>query len=650
MCGLCGIIHFDKQRPVDPNLLQRMTDVIRHRGPDDEGHLIDGHAGLGSRRLSILGLNDGHMPMSTPDGSISIVYNGELYNHPELKKQLCSKGYRYRTGSDTESFLYLYQQYGEDFLQHTRGMFALALWDRKKQKIVLARDRLGIKPLYYQIDGMALRFASEIKCILCDKHVSRRIDMEALNLYLSYLATPPPYTMFEGIRQLYPGEMLIFENNRVRTQSFWYPKSRISQSQELDANTVKRELGERLRTIVKEHLLSDVPVGAFLSGGIDSSVLVGLMHEFLGPGFKTFSIGFEGHRLFDETPQAKSVSKRFGTDHHERILSPADLLNALEDITWQLDEPLADSSCLPLYFVSQLAANYGKVVLSGDGGDEVFAGYCKYLAEHYRQYFTNLPAPFSHFLSHTFANYLPESRANYMMDLLRQGKKFLRGFDPDPFERHMGMAIHFEDQLRSQILLPEIRKAIDFDRPRTYRREIFQELSDHDDLTRMLWVDLRHGLPSDMLMKVDRMSMLHSLEVRVPFLDHTLVEYAFSLPGWMKLKGKTTKWILKEAFKDLLPSDIIHRRKHGFDVPVGEWFKHELRDVIEDVCSESTTNRRGLFDPRQVRQVIMDHQDRRRDYNNQLWIFLSLELWQRQYLDSPPGTVPHRPAGGGSLL
>ena len=645
MCGICGIFHLDSQEAVDPDLLQRMTDILRHRGPDDEGGLIDGSLGLGVRRLAIVGLGSGHMPMSTEDENVWVVYNGELYNHPEIKKELTGKGYGYRTGSDTESYLHLYSEYGERFLEKTRGMFALALWDRRRRRLILARDRLGIKPLYYHFDGRTLRFGSEIKAILCDPEVTREIDYEALNLYLAYLATPPPYTLFRGIKQVLPGEMLVIEDGNLRFQPFWNPEESMIESRSGSIAEWKAELAGRLRTAVREHLLSDVPVGAFLSGGIDSGILVGLMRECLGPGFKTFSIGFKDHKLFDETPAARLIAKKFGTDHYERILEPTDLLNALEDITWQLDEPLADSSTLPVYFVSKLAAEHGKVALSGDGGDEVFAGYRKYQAEYFRRFFAWLPAPALRFLSHHAVAWLPESRSNYWMDLARQVKKFFRGLNPDPFERHAAWATYFECELRRSLLLPDIRKQIEFDLPMNYRRKLYEELDRPDIVNRMLWVDLRHGLPADMLMKVDRMSMLHSLEVRVPYLDHTLVEFAFSLPGSVKLKGKTTKWILKETFKDLLPPEIMNRPKHGFDVPVGEWFRNELSDLVEEVGSESTTNRRGLFDPRQVRRIIKDHQDGKRDYNNQLWILLSLELWQRQYLDPGPGSIPSRPGG-----
>lgn len=641
MCGLCGILYVDESRQVEHSLLKRMTDSIIHRGPDDEGHYISGHLGLGSRRLSIVGLSDGHMPMTTQDGNLTVAYNGELYNHPQIKEQLTAKGYTFRTHSDTESFLHLYQEYGDTFLEHTQGMFGIALWDGPNHRLILARDRLGIKPLYYQFDGKALRFGSEIKTILCDQDVPREIDLDALNLYLSYLATPSPYTMLKGIRHLQPGEMLIFQNNKITLKPFWDPSNEISANirsvnkkiETLKQASIVKELHDRLSQTVQEHLLADVPVGAFLSGGIDSSVLVGLMKEHIGSRFQTFAIGFEGHDLFDETGDARRVADHFGTEHYEQNLSPNDLLGALGDITKQLDEPLADSSCLPVYYVSKLAAEHGKVVLSGDGGDEIFAGYRKYLGEHYRKYFSWMPRPALWALSKSVENVLPESRSNFVMDYLRQVKKFFRGVDPDAFSRHRRWALHFEDSLRRKFLHQEVLNQINLDDSAIYRKSFYDEIPHFDELTRMLWVDLRHGLPADMLTKVDRMSMLHSLEVRVPFLDHKLVEWAFALPDNVKLKGNTTKWILKEAFKDILPADILHKRKHGFDVPVGEWFKNELRDVIEDVCSTQTINKRGLFNPQAVQKILKDHTTGKRDYNNQLWILLSLELWQREYVD-----------------
>ncbi|MBZ0254447.1 asparagine synthase (glutamine-hydrolyzing) [bacterium] len=642
MCGICGLVYQDAQRSPDRALLQRMTDVIHHRGPDDEGHFIDGPVGLGSRRLSIVGLGDGHMPMATEDESVWVAYNGEIYNHPELRRLLEPKGHRYRTGADTESLLHGYREWGEDFLEHVQGMFALALWDRNQRKLILARDRLGIKPLYIQQDGAALRFGSEIKSILCDADVPREIDLNGLNFYLGYLASSPPFTLLKGVEKMRPGEMLVWQDGKSQRRMFWTPENSFSLLQS-SPDELKHELRDRLRETVRSHLMADVPVGAFLSGGVDSSVLVALMHDEIGPGFKTFSIGFEGHALFDETEHAEAVAKQFETDHTVLRLQPNDLLSALDDITWQLDEPLADSSCLPVYFVSKLAAEQVKVVMSGDGGDELLAGYRKYQGEYFRRYVSWLPATVQSMLSQAALSVLPESRAGKTMDLLRQVKKFFRGLDPDPFERHLGWAVHFEDQLRANVLLPEVRASLNFDAPRRFRRDLFDAIQQPDVLNKMLWVDLRHNLPDDMLTKVDRMSMLHSLEVRVPFLDHKFVEFACSLPGDVKLRDKTTKWILKEAFADRLPHSILHRRKHGFDVPVGEWFKHELRDVIEDACSEQTIKKRGLFDPAAIRALLNDHTAGRREFNNQLWILLSLERWQRQYLDVPPGTIDRRP-------
>lgn len=640
MCGIAGLIYADPQRSPEPALLKRMTDVIAHRGPDDEGWYIDGPAGLGSRRLSIVGLGDGHMPLCTEDESLWVVYNGEIYNHPELRRHLEARGYRYRTGADTESILHAYREYGDAFVERLRGMFAIALWDRNQRKLILARDRLGIKPLYVQRDGAALRFGSEIKSILCDPEVPREIDLDGLNFFMAYLAAPPPYTLFKGIHKLQPGEMLIWRGGEVSTRVYWTPEITFAPRQERTGEMVD-ELRERLRGAVRDHLMADVPLGAFLSGGVDSSVLVALMHGEIGPGFKTFSIGFEGHSLFDETEHARAVAQQYQTDHYERRLKPADLLTALDDITWQLDEPLADSSCLPVYFVSQLAAEHVKVVLSGDGGDEILAGYRKYQGEYFRRYVSWMPGAMQSVLANA-AMRLPESRSGGVMDLLRQVKKFFRGFSPDPFQRHLQWAIHFEDALRAQTLHPAVRKQIDLSAVTQHRRRLFDALPPGDDLNRMLWVDLRQNLPDDMLTKVDRMSMLHSLESRVPFLDHELVEFAFRLPGSVKLRGKTTKWILKKAFADRLPASILHRRKHGFDVPVGEWFKHELRDVIEDVCSDETVRRRGLFEPAAIKRLAGDHFAGRRDYNNQLWILLSLERWQRQFLDAPPGSVSPR--------
>lgn len=648
MCGIAGLLYFERERAADPMLLQRMTDVITHRGPDDQGHEAIGPVGLGSRRLSIVGLPDGHMPMSTEDGRIWVVYNGEIYNHPYLRRQLEDKGHRYRTGSDTESILHAYREWGEGFAERLQGMFAIALWDDERQTLILVRDRLGIKPLYYQQDAQALRFGSEIKSLLCDPAVPRNISTQALNFYMAYLSPPAPHTMFAGIYALRPGEMLIAREGQTTQRMYWEPQLGMHALSEFDLKTVQDQLVHRFQRIVGEHLLADVPVGAFLSGGIDSSIIVAMMYQELGPGFPTFSIGFEGQELFDETRYARQIAERYATDHHEQRLSSQDLLKALDDITWQLDEPLADSSCLPVYYVSRLASEHVKVVLSGDGSDEIFAGYRKYQGEFFYGWMRWLPDAAQRWMADRALANLPESRGSHWMDMLRQVKKFSRGMHPEPFERHLRWTMHFEDQAREALFTPETLDGLAIEEARDFRKQLFDQAPHWDTLNRMLWVDLRHNLPADMLTKVDRMSMLHSLEVRVPFLDHELVEFAFSLPSSVKLRGKSTKWLLKKAFSNYLPYDLIHRRKHGFDVPVGEWFKHELRDVIEEVTSERVVRDRGLFNPGFVKQLWEDHREERRDYNNQLWMLLSLELWQRQYLDAAPGEVKSRPTAAGS--
>jgi asparagine synthase (glutamine-hydrolysing) len=398
---------------------------------------------------------------------------------------------------------------------------------------------------------------------------------------------------------------------------------------------------ESVKDSVRAHLLADVPVGAFLSGGIDSSVVVAVMAELCGPGFPTFSIGFEGAAGFDETSDARLVANHFQTEHHEQRLTHQNLLEWLPEIMWAFDEPLADASALPTYAVSRLAHERLKVVLSGDGADEVFAGYRKYTGEYYRRYVEWIPGPVLRIFNTAAQRILPESRSGPVLDKFRQFKKFLRGLNPDPVERHAGWAIHFEDDVRRSIYSGDVRAFIKDWAARDLIRGIYGDIRSADPVNRMLWTDCRQCLPDDMLVKTDRMSMLNSLEVRVPFLDHQLIEQMFSLPGHLKLRGGTTKWVLKQAFADLLPAAILQKPKHGFDVPVGQWFRKELRDVIEEICGEKSVANRGLFDPKTIRRLVKDHQAGRREFDNALWMLLSLEWWQRLYLDRPS---PDRPA------
>lgn len=653
MCGICGFLRPGGDPDEAREVLERMTAVLAHRGPDDSGihvgHGIGQDICLGHRRLSIIGLADGAQPMSSADGGLTIAYNGELYNHPQQRERLETKGCRYSTHSDTETFLHLYAERGLDFLDEADGMFALALWDESKRRLVLARDRAGIKPLFYYEAPWGLAFASELKSLLQMPGIPRELDYDALNHYLAFLYVPAPRCILKGIRKLLPGTMLIVEPEGVREHRYWDPSQVVANS---SASSVSAEASvelvrERTRAAVRSHLLSDVQVGAFLSGGIDSSIVVSLMAEELGGGFPTFSIGYEGADLFDETGQARSFASRIGTDHHELRLCPDDLMRNLPNLVWQVDEPMADSSCLPVYEVSKLARREVKVVLSGDGADELFAGYRKYFGERYYNRLNWLPPALLKRVSRWSQDRIPESRANRFWDLLRQGKKLLRGLHPDPFQRHYAWALYVDDFWRREILSPEVLEQIEIDAPAASMAACFEGCPDEEPLSRMLWTDLFMGLPDDMLTKVDRMSMFHSLEVRVPFLDRGVVEAALAVPVDRKLRGGETKWVLREAFRDQLPPEIFQRPKHGFDVPIGEWFRGPLRPAIEDAIEPGRVRARGIFRPEGLRRMWEAHLAYRRDFSNQLWQILTLELWQRFYLDRQPSSSP---PGEGELL
>ncbi len=644
MCGICGVVCSSSDVPVDRDALDRMTRILSHRGPDDGGVFVAPGAGLGHRRLSIIGLGDGNQPMASEDGGVTVVYNGELYSHPEQRRRLEADGYCYRTSSDTETFLHLYKQSKLDFLKDANGMFALALWDNPRRRLILARDRAGIKPLYYYAAPWGLVFASELKSLLQYPNVPRELDLDALNHYLTFLYVPAPRSILKGIRKLLPGQMLVYENGSIKEITFWNPRDFLT-SPEVRTIDAPREAVAQVRngleTAVRSHLLADVQVGAFLSGGIDSSAIVALMAKELGSGFPTFSIGFEGVDLFDETAQARDFAKRIGTEHFERRLNPKDLLRTLPNISWQVDEPMADSSCIPVYEVSKLAQQNVKVVLSGDGGDELFAGYRKYLGEYFYRKFQWIPNPVLKGIASLGQNLLPESRANRFFDLLRQAKKFLRGLDPEAYQRHYQWACYFDQSKREELFHPGRLSEFDIHAPEATMSACFHSCPSDISLEKMLWTEMFFGLPDDMLTKVDRMSMFHSLEVRVPFLDRQLVETALRIPGNLKLRGKESKWVLREAFRDILPAEIFSRPKHGFDVPIGEWFRGPLRPQMEAAIEPKRVESRGIFRPSALRRLYDTHLSRRRDFSNQLWQILTLECWQQMYLDRQPSlTAP----------
>ncbi|MBE7561002.1 asparagine synthase (glutamine-hydrolyzing) [bacterium] len=631
MCGICGWYHYRSGRPVDGELLAAATQRLAHRGPDDSGLFIDGPLGLGHRRLSIIDPAGGHQPMTTPDGRLTIVFNGEIYNHRDLRAQLQSKGCVYRTRSDTETLLHLYREYGLGMFAHLNGMWAFALWDRDERALLLSRDRLGEKPLYYSLAGGTLSFASELKALLALPWIGRRIDPRALAEYCTTLYVGAPQSILEDVRQLLPGQCLLFRDGNATFRQYWNALEHLDETRD-DRSTAEANIRELLTSSVKYRLESDVPVGAFLSGGIDSTLVVSLMRRLVDGPVSTYSIGFVGPGLFDELPHAEETARRLGTDHHTFTVGPSELLDALPDMMTQLDEPFADSSALPVYYVSKLARTRVKVILSGDGGDEVFAGYNKYLGEYYYRRFLRIPRPLREGVVVPLLRALPESRATPLLERFRQTKKLLRGHGRDALGRYLTWLEQFDSAMRSELFSDSLKRELgDYD-PTAPLRQAWTAGARRDPLTAALVADLVRGLPGDMLTKVDRMSMRHNLEVRVPFLDHRLVEYALSLPAEFKLDGRNTKAILKSAFRDLLPDDLLRRPKHGFDIPMGHWLKHELRDLAEEMFSRKAVESRGWFNPDYVQRIWREHLSNKREHNLTLWILMVFEMWQRTHL------------------
>jgi asparagine synthase (glutamine-hydrolysing) len=637
MCGICGKIDLTgKAVPLD--LLRSMTESFAYRGPDDEGFFTDGPAGLGHRRLSIIDLSPaGRQPMSNEDESLQLVFNGEIYDFAETRRELVSKGHTLKSHTDTETVLHLYEEEGVSCLKRLNGMFGFALWDARLQRLWLARDRLGKKPLVYSWDGKRLIFASEIKAILMDPDVAREIDFEALDLYLTLNYIPAPWTIFRNIRKLPPGHHLLLEKGELSVQSFWdisanegEPEN-ASPSDSLTWDQRKEHLRGLLEAAVGRRLIADVPLGAFLSGGLDSSIIVALMARQSGRPVKTFSIGYEDLPFFDETRYAREVARWNSTEHYEFKLGYEDILDAFPKVLDILDEPFADSSAVPTYIVSRETKRHVTVALSGDGGDELFAGYRMYLGEYWAKPYTRIPNVLRDRLIAPLVGSLPDARDKPGLELVRRAKKFLRGMSLSFPERFCGWREIFSFSTRQKLLrnppegnlyLQSIRKSV------KDKKRLFLE----DEINLMLYLDVKGLLPGDMLTKVDRMSMANSLEVRVPFLDHTLVEYVFSLEGSTKLGAWKGKRILTETFKDLLPPLLHNRPKWGFEMPIGAWLRKELKFLMEEYLRKDRIQKQGLFDPRIISDLASNHISGRRDTSWQLWNLIVFEHWYEKYI------------------
>ena len=625
MCGIAGIVRWDGA-PVTEDEIRGMCGAMVHRGPDEEGVFIGAGVAIGMRRLSIIDLEGGHQPIANEDRSVWIVFNGEIYNYRELRRELEQKGHTFRTDSDTETIVHLYEDLGTGCVDRLRGMFAFAIWDDRRRSLMLARDRLGIKPLYYAQHGEELLFASELKPILQVSREARAVDWGAANHLFTFLTTPSSRSIVHGIAKLEPAHVAMASAGRsLVARKYW--DVHFTPNERATEGALVEELRGLLTESVILHQVSDVPVGAFLSGGIDSSAVVGLMAKPAAGRLKTFSIGF-AESDFDELPHARDVAAAFGTDHHDLVLRP-DVVRIVEDLTWYLDEPFGDTSAIPTFMVSKLASEHVKVVLSGDGGDELFAGYDKYVVEGRERSYDRVPRP----VRATAGAFGRAMRPGMM------GRRFLQHLALDGPRRYLDASTMFRvDDLRRLFQPDAFARLAQYDP----LRESLDALAhgDGDWLSAVQYRDIHTYLPLDILTKVDRMTMAHSLEARPPLLDHTLVEFAATIPARFRLKNGTTKYIFKQALRGLLPDAIIDRRKQGFAVPLARWFRGELAGFTRDLLLSGTCRQRGVFDIRQIERLLALN-DRGRDLDLQLWTLLSFELWCRRFLDASP---QHQPA------
>jgi asparagine synthase (glutamine-hydrolysing) len=631
MCGICGSYDFMRGHPADAALLERMNATLIHRGPDGGGVHVDGPAGLAARRLAIIDLAHGDQPKVSDDGTVCAVQNGEILNHLQLRAELERSGVRFRTESDTEVVLQGYLRWGAGFAERLRGMFAFAVWDRRERRLLLGRDRFGIKPLYFAAVDGRLSFASELKALLRDPAFPRDIDAEALHSFLAFNSIPAPLSIFRAARKLPPGHVLVCSPSGLRMERFARPAPADQRALRREpASALADELRVRLRDSVQAHLLADVPVGVLLSGGVDSSVLTALAAHESPEQVSTFSIGFR-ERSFNELDLARQVAQRYGTNHHELVVSPR-IEDLLPRLASAFDEPFADSSAVPTYLVSQLAAEHVKVVLCGEGGDELFGGYETYVADQLALRVGPAAARLAPLVER-----LPSSDGRVSLDY--RARRFTRAAALPPLERHHGWKEIFSPSQRSQLLRPEWQEP-GYDGLDPWRAR-FAETEGAPLLARLQDVDLGIYLADDLLVKTDRMSMVHGLEARVPFLDPVIADLAMSLPTRLKVLGTAKKRLLRRAAAPLIPRAILHARKRGFSIPAAAWLRGELQPFARELLSPERVRSQGYFEPQFVASLLDEHVARREDHSRQLWGLMSFSLWAEhmEQAESAPGRM-----------
>ena len=637
MCGINGIaLSSNSRRELSAPIVERMRDLIAHRGPDDAGLFIDKGArvGLGHRRLSIVDVRAGHQPMTNEDGSLHIIFNGEIYNHAEYRPGLEARGHVYATSCDTETILHLYEEHGERCVEHLRGMFAFAIWDQRRAELFIARDRLGVKPLYYaHTDDGSLYFGSEIKVLLEASAVKPEINYHVLPDYLANHAPSGVHTLFKGINRLLPGHTLVWRNGKVVVSEFWDLSFGSDDYGRTDREYVN-EWTELFEESIRMRLMADVPLGMFLSGGIDSSAIAAVMSRMVSDPIKTFSVGF-AEREANELEYSRTVARAFRADHHEVVVTPQQFFSALPNLVWHEDEPIAHPSSVPLFFVSKLAAQHVKVVLTGEGSDEMLGGYARY-----RKTLVNIS------LGQSYNKFVPGNVRTALRRLITDlpysslSQKLRRSFvtlTPDIETTYFDNFAVFPRAMQSQLITEETKERAGLFQPYSIVSEVLAKCDADSLLNKLLYADTKTYL-HELLMKQDQMSMAASVESRVPFLDHKLVEFTARLPERMKVRGGITKYILRESMKGILPDSILTRPKMGFPVPVGSWFRGQFKNVIDEYVLSERALQRRIFDPAFVRSLVKRH-DAGEDHSERLWSLVNFEIWQRQLLDLEPRLV-----------
>jgi asparagine synthase (glutamine-hydrolysing) len=633
MCGIVGFLTTKAADIPEFEILTKMRDVLVHRGPDEAGEYIrpldekGPFVFFGHRRLSIIDLTTGHQPLSNEDGTVWVIFNGEIYNFRELREELQDRGHQFRTRSDTEVIVHAYEEYKEDCFQYFNGMFAIGIWDEKGSRLVLARDRIGKKPLYYSLINETFLFASELKAIMAYPGFPRKVDPSSFMKYLFFEFIPCPHTIFTNAQKLPAASYLIWDKKKIEIRQYWSPFDHQKCEESYSEAEAELRMMDLLKESVRRRLISDVPLGVFLSGGIDSSAITALAQKEVPGKIKTFSIGFEDPS-FDESKYGWLASKYIGTEHHEQTMTPIDLLNIIPRLPDILDEPMADASILPTYLLSKFTREHVTVALGGDGGDELFAGYPTYLAHKYANRYERFLRIF-HPMIRRAADLLPVSDNNISFDF--KVKKFLSGIGyPDGIRNSvwLGSFAFLEDE---KVVSPEIRQRFNRDHLVEEVLSYGEECPCEDRITKLQYLDMRLYLQEAILVKVDRASMASSLEVRAPFLDYELVEFVMNLPSTLKLKGLTSKYILKKALKNWLPDEVINRPKKGFGVPIAKWVKRELKDLFEDFLSPNRIKQEGFLNPEYVTLLLQDHLSNKKDNRKQLWTLLVWELWVNQY-------------------